>query len=301
MCSSLDSKRNTGSALVSFIVESLRATLPIPMMAQTAQAQTPEANVHSPMGPMAQTSVTTVHQSDAQAPSSTPTALTRAEKARLYLLYAISPAFLVTATAALGICLSIRGIAFSLIAVFLWDLAVGTFPSLSATVDALLRGNTESIGCAGMGGALIGAVVGLGLSVYYIWNRSLPAMFARFMPRAMQDRASVVTGGQKVSGYKYQGDHPAVVCAGLVVGSVAVPLGYVLQQSSEAMIDMTKSSLVRVATIGVLGAVIGTTCEASRERGCRAKVAAKQAEEEAKKEASGDDNEKKDAELLIEV
>lgn len=170
--------------------------------------------------------------------------------------------------------LALRGIPLGFIVITLWENVTHTVPEDAPSFWRTLFGTVEI--CI-FGADILGVVIGLVLSTYCLLIRYSPINLGpqRILPVMSSARETATS-------WQYRGDKPSVICAGVFIGSAAVPALYLAMRCFGW--DTGKawpSDPTRPFQIASLGAVCGTIVEALRDRAARAEAERKLAEEAA--------------------
>ncbi|KAI0689123.1 hypothetical protein BC835DRAFT_275193 [Cytidiella melzeri] len=196
------------------------------------------------------------------------TAFTLRDKLTAAALFMLTPLFITTMFSFACVMLATRGLAFAIIAFAVRDLVMGSEPSLAAFASSFIQGYMSVSLVSVLGSGLLGATIGVIFSIVYLVNGNVPNGVRALAPMNLP----YITPGKGQS-FQYRGDSIPVVCAGIIVGSVSVPLGYAAIRCFGWKLDQVVEDPTRPVLIGILGAFLGTALEHRRERAARAKEA----------------------------
>lgn len=173
--------------------------------------------------------------------------------------------------------LALRGIPLGFIVITLWENVTHTVPEDAPSFWRTLFGTVEI--CV-FGADILGILIGLVLSTCCLLIRYSPINLGpqRIIPVMSSARETATS-------WQYRGDKPSVICAGVSVGSAAVPaLYFAMRYFGWDTGKAWPSDPTRPFQIASLGAVCGTIVEALRDRATRAKAERKLAEDAAEAE-----------------
>lgn len=215
-----------------------------------------------------------LHQDDAT--NDTTRAFSLYDKIISIALFLVTPPFGAVMLIFACLFLGTRGLVFGATVLTLWECLTRTVPE---DAPSFLRSLIDTQTTNMIGGIVLGTLIGLALATTYLSQRRIPLGVSKLGPqRALPYIASDRRRDASAS-WEYRGDKPIVVCAGIVVGSATVPIGWLVVQYFGWEIKEIPTDPTRPVLIGTLGALLGTALEVRRERTCRAAAEKKSAEE----------------------